>query len=161
MATGELANVAVKVLLAHVVVGAVVAALEKRPKRLDPVGVSHPVHILANAVLHGFVLERHSLISTVVVGVDRRAFRCMIADETLKRLGVRVAHDGGAHVVRLAILGANNDRLADRAPSSLQLLVAVLVQEPVDSRKQLAANQQLDLRPEVTGVAVAKRGSTS
>ena len=74
---------------AHVVVGTVVAALEYRPEQFDSVGVSHAVHVLADSVLYRFVLERHSLISTVVVGVDCRSFRCLIADEALKRFGVR------------------------------------------------------------------------
>ena len=89
--------------------------------------MSHAGHVLADAALHSFVLERHSLISAVVVGVDRRGFRCIIADEALKRFGVRSLNHSGTHTVGIAVLGANNDRLADRAPASLQFLVGVLV----------------------------------
>ena len=51
VAPGELGHVAVQVLLAHVVVGAVVSTLENRPEALDSLGVCHPVNELADAVL--------------------------------------------------------------------------------------------------------------
>ena len=43
--------------------------------------------------LYGFMLEWR---------LDGRTLGCVVADEALKRLGVRVAHNGGAHAVRLA-----------------------------------------------------------
>ena len=73
------------------------------------------------------MVKRHPLISAVIVGVDRRAFRRLIANEALERLGVRVAHNGGGHAVRLSVLRPDDDGLAYRSPACLQLLVAVLV----------------------------------
>lgn len=55
VAPRELGNVAVKVLGAHPTVRAVVAALEKRLKRLDAVGVTVPAHVLAAAVVDGLM----------------------------------------------------------------------------------------------------------
>ena len=56
MATGELVHVALQVLRAELVVGAVVAAFEERPERLDAVGMGKPVHVFANAVLDSSVV---------------------------------------------------------------------------------------------------------
>ena len=65
-----------------------IATLQQRPKRLYPVSVGHAVHVFADAVFHGFMLKCHALIAFVVIGVDGRALRGMIADKTLKRLSV-------------------------------------------------------------------------
>ena len=73
------------------------------------------------------MLKRHSMIPTVIVRIDGSSLGSALADEALKRFGVRGVHNGGAHVVRLAVLGTNNDRLANRAPTSLQFLVGVFV----------------------------------
>ena len=42
-------------------------------------------------------------------------------------MGVRVAHNGGAHAVCLAVLGSNNDCLANGATTRLELLVGMFV----------------------------------
>ena len=63
----------------------------------------------------------------MIVRVDGSSLGSALADEALKRFGVRVAHNGGAHAVRLTVLGTNNDRLADAAAACPQLLVGVLV----------------------------------
>ena len=127
MARGELNDIAAKVLAAHVVAGAVIAPLEHRPEGFDPVGVGHAVHILADTVLDGLMLERHPPIPAVIVCVDCRPLGSVIADKLLKRPGVRPAYHGGIHAVGLAVLGAHNDRLADTTPAGAELLVSVLV----------------------------------
>ena len=104
-----------------------VPALEHGPERLNPVGMRHAVHILTDAVLHGFMLERHTLISAVIVRIDGRALGGAIADETLKRLGVRSLDHDGANAVRLAVLGTNYNSLSNGATTRPELLVSVLV----------------------------------
>ena len=114
-------DVTVKMLRADLVEGSFVSALEHRPEGFDPVGVGHPVNILADAVLHSFMLERHSLISTVIVGVNRRAFGCMITDETLQCLGICFVNNTGCHHV--ATVFHTNRRRSCRlaAPGARQL----------------------------------------
>ena len=72
-----------QVLWADLVVDALVGALEHTPKRFDAVGVSHPVNVLTNAVLDGFVLERHALVGGCVVCVDGCAPGSVVGDEFL------------------------------------------------------------------------------
>ncbi len=127
MAAGKLANVAAQVLLAHVMIGAVVATLEHRPEAFDSVGVGHAVHMLADAVLHCFVLERHSLISAVAVCIDSRAGVGVFTDETLERLGVCAVYHGSTHAIGRPVLGANHCGLTDRATARAKLLVGVFV----------------------------------
>ena len=114
-------------LRADLVEGALVSAFQHRPERLDPVGVGHAVDVLADAVLHGFVLERHSLISTVIVGVNRRAFGCMITDETLQCLGICFVNNTGRHHVAVTVFHTNHGGLADcAAPGARQLFALCL-----------------------------------
>ena len=56
MPSRELADVAVKMLRAHLVVRPVVAALEHRPEALNAVRVGHPTDVLPDGMLHRFVI---------------------------------------------------------------------------------------------------------
>ncbi len=66
----ELVNVPIQMLGSHLVVDAMVAALERRPKRLEPVRVSPAVHVLADAMLDGLIPLRDAHVSRMFVGVD-------------------------------------------------------------------------------------------
>ena len=69
-AARELIDAAVQVLLAHVVVDAVVPAFQRRPERLNRVGVDITASTLAPAVIDRMVLVRHLLVCGVIVRVD-------------------------------------------------------------------------------------------
>ena len=56
--TGKLVNVAVKVLYAHLVIGAVVASLQECPKGLDTVRMSLSVYVFCHGMLNSRMLER-------------------------------------------------------------------------------------------------------
>ena len=127
MAARKFVHVALKVFSADLVVNALLRPLEHRPKRLDPIGMSHPVNVLANAVTHARVVEGHALIGFGVVGVDGGASDRGGNNESLQRLGVGPFCDLGSYLVGLAILGTDNGGLADCAPASLDLLTLVLI----------------------------------
>ena len=67
---GEFADIAVQMLHAHMMVGAVIAALEQRPKRLDPVCVRLAVHILSNAVAHACMVKGNAPVGRCTVCVN-------------------------------------------------------------------------------------------
>ena len=61
-----------------------------------------------------FILHHQdSAIAPVIVRIDSSSLGSALADEALKRLGVRVANHSGAHCVGRAILGSDDDGLAD------------------------------------------------
>ena len=72
MTSSEFLDVAAQVLRAHVMIGAVVSALEHRPERLDAVGMGLIADVLADGVLDGLMLEGQAVVALVVVGVNGR-----------------------------------------------------------------------------------------
>src|SRR5208282_4315105 len=97
----SLVQVAVRVLLRVVGVGALPGALIKRPEVLYAVGVNVPTDILTRAVIDGLVVEvaLESEVRLGLVGVERRARLHPVTDAGLKRLGshrVNLRGDQGA-----------------------------------------------------------------
>lgn len=72
----ELRHVALQVLGAHAVVGAIQAALQQRPERFQTVGVRLAAHVLAHRVLH--CLVREALHRGVGLGVARVHLRARL-----------------------------------------------------------------------------------
>ena len=103
MLTRKLLDVTVKMLGADLVKGSFVDAFEHRPERLDPVGVGHAVYVFCDRVLYCLMVEWQALVSAVVIGVDRRAFRRMIADEALQCWGLCVLYDARRNLVAVAV----------------------------------------------------------
>ena len=83
VARSELADIAVKVLRRDVVKRAMVAALERGPEGLDPVGVSLVADVLGDGVLDRFMLEGHAAVGDRIVGVDLGVGRRARGDEPL------------------------------------------------------------------------------
>ena len=88
----ELHRVAVKMLEAHLVVNALVAALEHRPEGFDSVGMRLAVHVLFNAMPDGLmvIVLAEISVSDVFVGVDGCAILDRVAHEAFKVLGIDV-----------------------------------------------------------------------
>lgn len=120
MPSGELRDVAPHVLGRHLVVDAVVAPLEKRPERLDPVGVDLVAGVFSDAVLHGLMVGQ-TLVGAVLIGVDGGSGLSGILDEALKGVLVRALHDLGADHPGAPVLGPNHRHLADR-PAAFKFL---------------------------------------
>ncbi len=116
VASRELGDVAVKVLLAEVMKGALISPREDGPEAVDPVGVGLPPHILSGTVIDRLMLEGHPLIGTRFVGEHLRARRGVLADEALERRAVVVLDRTGRDLVGLAILGLDGDGFPDRSP---------------------------------------------
>ena len=109
----EFLNVTIKMLGAHVMERAFMAALEHAPEALDTVGVGHASDVLPDAMCDAFVVAGKALISTRFVGINSRAILYATHDETLKRLGVRILDHGGAHLVGRPVLGTDDGSLAN------------------------------------------------
>ena len=71
MATGELIDVPLQVLLAHAVIGAVVAPLEHGPEGLNAVRVGLALDVLSDAVSDGTMFEIQA-----IAGCNRRGRPC-------------------------------------------------------------------------------------
>ena len=61
VASSKLSDIAVKVLLAKMMEGALISPLEHCPEAFDPVGVRLTSDILASRVIYGLVIEGHAL----------------------------------------------------------------------------------------------------
>ena len=85
MPAGEIVDVAVQVLRAHPVVGAVEPAFEQSPERLDPVGVHVPAHTLAGLVLDARVIA-DPVVDETFVAVHLSLVPDRIPDHLLNRL---------------------------------------------------------------------------
>ena len=125
MLAGKLGDVALQVLRTHLVERAVVRPLEHGPEALDAVGMRHAVNVFANRMLDRFVVVGDAPISRRFIGVDRGIGGCVIGDEALQRLRVRLLHHLGAHGVGGAILRAHNRRLASRATTLKRFALAL------------------------------------
>lgn len=79
--TGELRDVAVEVLVAELVVGPVVAALEQHPERIDAADVGLLVDVLADGVVDRFVPARQSDVGLEIVGVGGRGLLGLVGDK--------------------------------------------------------------------------------
>ena len=117
--SGELVHVAVQVLFAQVVIGAMIAALEHRPERLDPVGVRHSVDIFADRVLDGFVRPGNAAVCGSIIRIDRRSGKRGRKDKTLQGLSGGVGNGPCTDLVGFAVLHADNGRLAYGSPARI------------------------------------------
>ena len=123
MLARKLIDIPLKVLRADLVEGALVSAFQHLPEGLHAVRVSLTVHILADRVIDGLVLEVAAQpdLALLLVGIDRRARFGVLADEASQRLAGRVGNDLGPNLVGLAILDADNRRLARHAAPGASL----------------------------------------
>ncbi len=128
MPTGELADVAPQVLLAHLMVGAVIAPFQHRPEALNSIRVRHSVDILRDGMLHRLVRVGNAIVALVLVGVHGRLRIDVLLDEGMQRPRVGAADHFRGDFVRLPVLDADNRCLADSTPAGvlerLPLLVA-------------------------------------
>ena len=79
----ELAHIAVEMLATHLVIHAVITALETGPEAFHVVRMGHVADILADRVFHRFIGSGDSLVSAGVVGVDLCAGHGAIFHEAL------------------------------------------------------------------------------
>ena len=79
-----------------------------------------------HAVLDGGVVQQ-ATVSSVLVGIDRRARAHAIRDEPAKGRAVCIGHDSGAHAASRSVLDACDGHLADSSMARPELLTAVLV----------------------------------
>ena len=87
MAGGELGNVAVQVLPAHLVERTVIPALQERPERFDPVCMGLSVHVFGYGVPHRLMLVHflQAPVCPVIVRVDRFPGLYVLMDESGER----------------------------------------------------------------------------
>jgi len=126
---GELIDIAMQMLRAHVVVDAVVTALQKRPEAFDAICMEVVTDILANRVIDRLVREAFSGKASVRIEVvchDRSASRSVGANEALECWGLRVRYWCSANLIVL-IADTNDSNLANRATTRIKFLVGVLV----------------------------------
>jgi hypothetical protein len=74
VAEGELVDVAVQVLGAHVVIDTIMAALQERPKALNPIGVSLVPNVLADRVIDADMVKTFdgkADVTAVLIGYNR------------------------------------------------------------------------------------------
>ncbi len=130
LAERKLVNVAVKVLLAHEVVDAVVAALQQRPEAFDAVGMDAVVaDIFASRVIDGVVnvaLAGETAVGRKLVGNDACTLRHISFNEARKRPSSGVGKGGGANLC-IIVADADNGSFADAAPAKVKALGGVLV----------------------------------
>ena len=111
----ELRNVAVQMLLAQMVVGALIASLEHGPKGLHSNYMGLSSDVLANAVLHRLVVEGQALVGAGLIGVHGRARRGVLADKALQGRLVGCRDRPGGYAIGCTILRTDHGGLADRA----------------------------------------------
>ena len=129
VAERELVHIAVQVLGAHVVIDAVVAALQQRPEAFDAVSVGFVADVLTYRVVDALVRETlagKTIVATMHVRHDSCTFGCIGGDESLKGGASRPLRRYSAHLTVL-IADTNNSGFAYCATPSVQLLVRVLV----------------------------------
>lgn len=138
MPPGKLVRVAVKVLEAHLVVDALVPALQNSPETLHAIGMNlilvAPDVALRGVMNGGVMIVGHIVVAGVAVRVDGGAADHVVADEALED-GLAlpatpihaVFYDPGARLVRGPVDHSDHHGLADKATPLFQLLVLVLV----------------------------------
>jgi len=90
-----------QILLGHMMEAAHNATLEQRPERFEVVRVDLAAHILARAVLDGFVrnVAAQIVVGLILVRSDERHFVVNdVADETRERASILIADDAADHV---------------------------------------------------------------
>ena len=107
---------------ADFVEGALVSALEHGPERLYPVGVGHVAHVFGNRVLYCLMLERHSLISAVIVGVDSGVGSGVLRDKPLQSDGIRIGNNLCCYLIAVAVLHSNHGCFTCRSTSGASQL---------------------------------------
>ena len=123
----EFGDVAVQVLLAHVVVHPVIAPLQGRPERLHPVRVRLPPDVLAHAVPDGLMRPGHPDIGQGLVGVDGCGLVGVLEDEALERWRIGLLHHLGRDLAGLPVLHPHDRRFAHWPASGVEFLASVLV----------------------------------
>ena len=127
MAALKLPDIAPKVLRAHVMVHAVVTALEAGPVRLHAVRVGHAPYVLAHIVLDRFVRPRHPPIGPGIVGVDHRVRLGVALHKPLERRRVRCVDNLAGNLASVAVLHADHRRLPNGTAPSMEPLGLMLV----------------------------------
>ena len=88
MPSGKLGHVAVKVLLRHLMVDAMVSPFEHRPERLNAISMSHPIDILFGRMLDVLmVVAMEVTVGERVIRVDIDAGDGAISDKGVVRSG--------------------------------------------------------------------------
>src|SRR5947208_6233257 len=119
----ELVNVPAQMLRADMMEGAVNATLQNGPDALNAVGRNAVAHILASAMIDGFVFKtrcHQAAITGVLVCVQRRTNLYTRADFGMERFGVCSA-DYGRLRAAIALAHTENRRLANSAASRMEL----------------------------------------
>lgn len=125
----ELADVAVQMLRAGVVIDTMDAALHDRPHAFDPVGVNTVADVFARAVVDALVGVEQPVepeVSAVLVRVERRAGLNVAVDRPVKGVGRRVG-DHASLGASASLSHPQHGSLADRAAPGIELLALVLV----------------------------------
>ncbi len=117
--TGERPDVAAQGLLAHLLVGVVIAPFAHRPEALDAIHVRHSVDILRDGMPDCLVAVGNAMVALVLVGVDHRLRIDVLLDEWMQGLRVCAADHLRSDCVRLPVLDADNGGLADSAPAGV------------------------------------------
>ena len=116
LAERKFVDVAMKVLLAHVVVDAIMAALEQRPEAFDAVGVDAVVtDVFTRRMIDGVMdvaLRRKPAIGSKVVGDDSGTNRHVCSDKALEGSASRVGDRRGANL-RVFVTDADDCSLAN------------------------------------------------
>ena len=128
MATGELSDIAIKMLGAHLVIGALVATLEHGPEAFDAVCVRLTIHILPDAVFDGLVAEcrRKAQIPFVLIRENRCSGFYIVRNKSSQRCCVSFLNYCRLYF-SAALFCTDNSCFADRAATSVQSLAAVLL----------------------------------
>ena len=123
----ELVDVAVKVLDAHVMIHAVIAAFQACPVGLHTVGVRHAPNVLGDAVLNGLMGTGNALIGPRIVGIDHRVRLGVALYEPLQCRRVGRFDNLTGDLAGVSVLHADDRRLADGSAPGVQLLRLVLI----------------------------------
>ena len=127
MAVLKFLHVAVQVLRRHLVVDALVAALEQCPKGFDAIGVRLLADIFADRVPHGLVVEGQAGVDLGIVGVDGRALLGVLHDKAFHRRLIDLIDHAGRDLTGFAVFRARDGCLVDCTTTGAEFLPRVLV----------------------------------
>src|SRR5208337_1087768 len=127
---GELVQIAAKVLAAHAVINAVVAAFQDSPDAFNRVRVCRASRVLASRMIDGIVLVEQAVQSgenQVLIGIELRSEFDIVMDALRCLLQATLWHRGSEGSACPVLPHSENGCLADRPTPSLEFLVFVLV----------------------------------